>query len=72
MKATELYNEIRTIKMMDLEKVQGLYNVDTKEEAIAFIEEVIESYELSDSMSEYDEWNEHGFSDEVDYWRFVA
>lgn len=72
MKATELYNEIEDIKIMDLEQVQDLYNVDTKEEAIAFIEEEIESYELSDFMSEYDEWNEHGFSDEVDFWKFVA
>lgn len=70
MEIAELYNEIRDIEIMDLEDVQDLYKVDTKEEAIAFIEEEIESRKLSES--EYNEWNEHGFCDEVDFWKFVA
>lgn len=71
MKATELYNEIEAIKMMDLVKVQDLYNVDTKEEIIVLIQEEIESCEQI-YCNEYDEWNEHGFNDSVDYWKFVA
>lgn len=72
MRVTELYDEIRDIEMMDLADVQDLYNVDTKEEVIVFIEEEVEGYQLSDSVSEYNEWNEHGFSDEVGFWKFVA
>jgi preprotein translocase subunit SecA len=71
MKITELYNEIEDIKMMDLEKVQNLYNVDTKEEIIALIEEEIESCEQI-GCSGCNEWNEHGFNDSVDFWKFVA
>lgn len=71
MKVTELYNEIETIQGMSLREVQDFYNVDSKMEIIALIEEGIENSEQV-GCKDYNDWNEHGFVDEVDFWKFVA
>ena len=73
MNTAELYREIETIGKTSLKEVQKLYNVDSKEEIIALIEEeIVAAKQCSISETEYNEWDEHGFADEIDYWRFVA
>lgn len=72
----ECYAELEEVKAMSEREVCEKFNVDSKTEYIAILEEEITA--LENYQCEYDDdcdmWDDHGFASESDYvrWRYGA
>ena len=73
----ELERELEEVKAMSEREVCENFNVDSKYEYIAILEEEItalERYQCEYDDDDYDMWDDHGFASEADYikWRYGA
>lgn len=73
----ELERELEEVKAMKESEVCEKFNVDSKPEYIAILEEEItalENYQCEYDDDDYDMWDDHGFASESDYvrWRYGA
>ena len=71
-----LYDELEEVKQMTENEVCEKFNVDSRTEYIAILEEEITALEnfQCEYDDDYDVWDDHGFASEADYvrWRFGA
>lgn len=84
MRATEISNrldelerELEEVKAMSEREVCEKFNVDSRTEYIAILEEEItalENCQCEYDDDDYDMWDDHGFASETDYikWRYGA
>lgn len=83
MRATEISNrldelekELDEVKAMSEREVCEKFNVDSRTEYIAILEEEITALEnfQCEYDDDYDVWDDHGFANEADYirWRYGA
>lgn len=71
-----LYDELEEVKQMTENEVCEKFNVDSRTEYIAILEEEITALEnfQCEYDDDYDVWDDHGFASEADYvrWRYGA
>ena len=72
----ELERELEEVKAMSEREVCEKFNVDSRTEYIAILEEEITALEnfQCEYDDDYDVWDDHGFANESDYirWRYGA
>ena len=72
----ELERELEEVKAMSEREACEKFNVDSRTEYIAILEEEITALEnfQCEYDDDYDVWDDHGFASEADYnhWRYGA